>query len=342
MYDPYFFVFNDAKIQEEFDDYLSQKPIDAGVLKGQLIYNILACPYIICYHYHYHLILKRPSQRCSLIFFLTVILIHVCFFTYYILEPTDSSQMMNENQKKLNGKRRMLAIDCFFILQLVACGLVMHAHLPLVAYTGFCRFDDGELALEPFIISCFLNIYHHNLYPVHWWVIMITLFLHFLLIIFSWRDEGTQNMIQFQSTVILSLFYVAMLICNYRIHNAKIVEFLLTESFSMNLSSSKSSPPTLRPLSDRNEKTSSITTVEGVIGSSSSMEGNNAIPSGSITRVSRIHHRRQHHRKSESDSSIQLEETNSATPSTLPDGHTSTLPERRKPHRLLAKERPLY
>ena len=110
----------------------------------------------------------------------------------------------------------------------------------------------------------------------------------------------------------------------------------------MNLSISKSSPPTLRPLSDRNEKTSSITTVEGVIGSSSSMEGNNAIPSGSISRVSRIHHRRQHHRKKESDNSIQLEETNTATSSTILDGHTSTLPERQKPHRLLAKERPLY
>ena len=322
MYNSFTFVFNDPKIQNEFEEHLGSKPIDQGVLKGQLIYNLLSAPYIVCYHYYHHVTMEQDYVPASFIFFFTVLIVHGTFFTSYALEPNFTSEnIIDEDQRKKNGKRRMLAIDIFIIASLCACGLVMHAHLPLVAYTGFFRFDDGELALEPFIISCFLNIYHHNLFPVHWWVIVVTWFLHLFLILYSWLPfVMTQNVNHFQSTAILLMFYVAMLICNYRIHEGKIIEFLLLESFSMNLNSSK-------PFS--------ISTVEGAIGSST-VEASNAVSNVSISRV---------HRRLRRHDIALIDDTNTAT-SAIADGRTPTpslLPEQRKPHRSsLAKERPLY
>ena len=40
MYDAFTFSFKDAKFQKEFDEYLMLKPIDAGVLKGELVIHI--------------------------------------------------------------------------------------------------------------------------------------------------------------------------------------------------------------------------------------------------------------------------------------------------------------
>ena len=133
LYNPYTFSFNDPKIQREFDEYLMHKPIDPGNLKGQLIYNILALPAFIYYHYYHHVQMKRPYVPASYVFFFTVILIHLCFFSLYALEPTaDSLNTMDEKERKINGNRRMIAINLFIVTGLCACGLVMHAELPLI------------------------------------------------------------------------------------------------------------------------------------------------------------------------------------------------------------------
>ena len=136
MYDTYTFAFKEARFQKEFDEYLMLKPIDAGVLKGELIYNLFALPGFICYHYYHYVMMNRPYVPATFAFFFTVILIHICFFALYALEPNDSQNIQNEKQRKINGERRMVVINVFIVASLCACGLVMHANLPAITYTG--------------------------------------------------------------------------------------------------------------------------------------------------------------------------------------------------------------
>ena len=325
--------------------------------------------------------MNQPYVPATFAFFFAVIFVHISFFLLYALEPSPSSSehITDEKQRKVNGERRMIAIDIFIISSLCACGLVMHANLPLITYQGFFyKFDDGDLALEPFILSCFLNVYHHFLYPVQWRVIVIAWFLQLLLILYSWLPfVMTQRGSHFLSTLILILFYLSILAVNYRIHEGKIREFLFTESFSMdnlNTTITKPSSTSLAPLSNVDEtkiisdylaemysRTPSITTTEDVHDSSlirstvssvtfaSLDDASTAVSSVSI---SRVHHRQQQQvqqqqqqeeEEEEPDISL-IDDTNTAT-STITDGRTpaSTLSERRKPHRSsLAKERSLY
>ena len=126
-YNPYTFFFDDPKLQKEFDEYQQQKPLDLGTLKGQLIYNVMALPAFIYYHYYHHVQMQRPYVLASFPFLFTVILTHFSFFALYILEPTTNDQKnKNEKEKKVHGERRMIAINLFIISALCACGLVMH------------------------------------------------------------------------------------------------------------------------------------------------------------------------------------------------------------------------
>ena len=222
----------------------------------------------------------------------------------------------------------------------------------------FYKFSAGEVALEPFIISCFLNIYHHNLFPIHWWVAVSAWFLQLLLILCSWLPYAmTQNAIQFQSTATLLLFYVAMLFINYRIHQFKIREFMFTETFSMNGNndnepSRHSLPSNIDEskiisdyLAEMYDRTPSMSTTEDVADSETTAS---AVSSVSFSRV--IHHR-QHHEKSSSQSH---DDDYHTVASTITNGLTAAAPAfssepsrekvkgpyPRKPY--LARERPLY
>ena len=359
LYDPYTFEFKDAKYQKEFDEYLKQKPIDLGNLKGQLIYNLMALPAFICYHYYHHVHMQRPYVPASFPFLFTVMMTHCSFFSLYVLEPTDDQNGKNEKERMINGERRMIAINVFIISALCTCGLVMHANLPLITYTSFFyKFDDGEVALEPFIISCFLNIYHHNLFPVHWWVIVTAWFLQLLLILCIWLPFAhTQSIHSHNTTTILLLFYVAMLFINYRIHEFKLREFLFTESFSLNLNNDPSHVvPTPRNLDESKiisdylaemySRSPSVTENNSSEDVMDSRTTSSAVSSVSLSRVPVLHHRHHHHHSSHNDDDHTMT-------STITNGLTaassfvsestqekSKLHNSRKPY--LAREKSLY
>ena len=206
-------------------------------------------------------------------------------------------------------------------------------------------------------------MYHHFLYPVQWWVIVSAWFLQLLLIVCSWLPFAmTQHVLHFQSTAILIVFYLSMLAINYRIHEGKIREFLFTESFSMDLTTSNKSSnhtPSLSKLDETKiisdylaemyDRTPSITTVEDMNDSASipttvsSVSYGTLDPSSVVSSVSqsRVQHRRPHHH----DGSANNDDSNTAT-STITDGRTpasSMVSERRNPFKpSLAKERSLY
>ena len=203
-------------------------------------------------------------------------------------------------------------------------------------------------------------------------------FLQLLLILYSWLPYiTTQNVNHTRSTAIMILFYLSILAINYKIHEFKIREFLLTESFSMNLTS-KPSPTTLPPLREIDEtkiisdylaemysKTPSISTLDNMHESASirstvssvtfaSLEGNSAISSVSISHVYPPKPPSYPPQPpsyppqppAQQDNFVHTDDTNTAT-STITDGHTpttptSTLRERKSNRPTFAKERPLY
>ena len=129
LYNSLTFAFNDAKIQQEFDEYLMQKPIDPGVLRGEFIYNALALPAFLCFHYYQHVILKQPYVLATYAFFFAVIFVHICFFTLYVLEPSSATVTKDEKQtitNRYHGTLRMTVISVFIIASLCACGLLLH------------------------------------------------------------------------------------------------------------------------------------------------------------------------------------------------------------------------
>ena len=214
------------------------------------------------------------------------------------------------------------------------------------------------MALEPFIISCFLNIYHHNLFPVHWWVIVTAWFLQLCLILCIWLPFAhTQSIHSHNTTTILLLFYIAMLFINYRIHEFKIREFFLrTESFSLNLNnndpcSSQGLPPPRELdetkiisdyLAEMYSRTPSVTENELSKDMTESEAMSSVVSSVSYSRIPLLHHRQPH------GSSQQRDDDDTIT-STITNGLTAaseTSQEKTKQHNSrkppFARERSLY
>lgn len=153
LYNPYTFVFDDPKLQKEFNEYQQQKPVEPGTLKGQLIYNVLAMPAFIYWHYYYHVLLQRPCVVASYLVLFTVVLTHCSFFALYVLEPTmDDQKNKNEKVQKIHGERRMIAVNLNHISALCACGLVMHVSSQSIYTTSYpcCCIIPLILSLFPF------------------------------------------------------------------------------------------------------------------------------------------------------------------------------------------------
>lgn len=217
------FVFNEKEMNDDFNAFLSSTKINPDSLRGMLIYNVLALPAFCCYHYHHFVGLKQSYSAMSHVFLCTVLMVHSSFFALYYFEQKKTN---DEKKHRVNATRREWTMNLFIILSLCACGLVMVAELPLVTYNKFFyKYVNGNIAVEPFIISLLLNVYHHSLLPVHWGVIMLAWFLQLLLIIYSWFSTAMRQ--TFVTNMVLIILYIAMVFVNKAIHESKIQAFLV-------------------------------------------------------------------------------------------------------------------
>ena len=74
------------------------------------------------------------------------------------------------------------------------------------------------------MVGCFLNVFHHSLFPVHWGLVISAWFLQLGLILYSVLPTAEPQ--TYTMNVILIFFYVATTILNYRVHADKINEFI--------------------------------------------------------------------------------------------------------------------
>lgn len=101
-----------------------------------------------------------------------------------------------------------------------------NARIPFTSqfYHVLFGFGTGAISLEPFIIGCFLSVFHHSLFPVHWGVVILAWFIQLCLVLYSVLPTAEPQ--TYTMNFILTVFYIATTTLNYRIHMDKINEFI--------------------------------------------------------------------------------------------------------------------
>lgn len=204
-------------LNDEFERYLQTKKLHRPTLNGMLVYNVIALPAFIYRDiYQKHDLLSGTFGLFGQLFLCTVLLVHILFFMLYHLE-TKNVDNLTERERNRISDRRVVVINMYVIASLCACGLVMNAKVPFTYC--FAWIGEGMIPLEPLIISCFLSVYHHFLFPVKCWVAILAWALQLCLIVNSSVPFASPRTAI--TNGILIIFYISTLALNNQIRRLK-------------------------------------------------------------------------------------------------------------------------
>ena len=224
-YDIWTFTFKRKERNVQVSRWFREKALEKSMMNGQLVYNIVAMPAFIFWHAGFPDMVNGNFGLIGQVFIACVMLVHLSFFALYWLD-------MRYNHLGLDTKHqpareqfshwRMATLNFFVVTALSVNGLIMNTDIPATYNFPFSYRSKaaGLITFEPFVISCFLSVYHHHTYPISWEVVVFAWLVEFVLLVNSWVWICTPQSLV--TNMVLTLVYACVLGVHHTVHVYKL------------------------------------------------------------------------------------------------------------------------